>query len=83
MILEHSFYGVKEHTGAMQLTQAGIFLKCRCGANLVADIAQVRFGDHGRITVGVQPLRCPVCGAVYRLGERLSYRLARPPNGRS
>ena len=59
----------------MQLDQAGIFLKCRCGATLAAEIDQVRFDDRGRIRVGVQSIRCPVCGAIYHNGERLKYRL--------
>jgi len=59
----------------MNLTQAGIVLKCRCGGNMACEMVNVRFDDKGRVKVGGRPIRCPVCGAIYRYGERLSYRL--------
>ena len=61
----------------MNLDQAGIFLKCLCGAHMTADIVGVLFEDRGQVKVGDKSVRCQVCGAVYRKGERLKYRLVR------
>lgn len=59
----------------MNLDQAGISLKCRCGAHMNADIVEVLFEDRGQVKVGEKSVRCQLCGAVYRKGERLKYRL--------
>jgi hypothetical protein len=59
----------------MNLAQAGIILKCRCGAKIAADMIGVLFDDRGCVKVNDQPIRCQVCGAVYRRGERLKYNL--------
>lgn len=59
----------------MNLAQAGIALKCRCGADMAADMAQVLFDDKGRVKVSTGSIRCQVCGARYHPGERLKYRL--------
>jgi len=64
----------------MNLAQAGIALKCRCGATMTADIIGVLFDDRGRVKISDQPLRCQLCGAIYRRGERLQYRLVRMEN---
>ncbi len=61
----------------MNLVQAGIALKCRCGANMAADIGGVLFDDRGQIKISGEPIRCERCGAIYRRGERLKYRLVR------
>ena len=61
----------------MNLDQVGIFLKCLCGAQLTADIIGVLFEDRGQVKIGEKSVRCQVCGAVYRKGERLKYRLVR------
>ena len=61
----------------MNLDQAGIFLRCLCGAQMTADIIGVLFEDRGQVKVGENSVRCQVCGAVYRKGERLKYRLVR------
>ncbi len=61
----------------MNLDQVGIFLKCLCGAQLTADIIGVLFEDRGQVKIGENSLRCQECGAVYRKGERLNYRLGR------
>jgi hypothetical protein len=61
----------------LDLAQAGIFLKCLCGAQVTADIVGVLFEDRGQVKIGEKPVRCQVCGAVYRKGERLKYRLVR------
>lgn len=65
----------------MDLAQAGIALRCHCGSDMSCDMALVQFDDRGCVRVGRQPIRCPVCGAIYRFGERLKYRLVRiePP----
>jgi hypothetical protein len=59
----------------MNLAQAGIALKCLCGANMASDMANVQFHDKGRVKVGGRPVHCQRCGAIYRYGERLKYRL--------
>lgn len=64
----------------MDLAQAGIALRCRCGANIAADIIGVLFDDRGRVKISDQPVRCQSCGAIYRKGERLQYRLVRMEN---
>ena len=64
----------------MDLARAGIALKCRCGANITTDIVSVLFDDRGRVKISDQPLRCQSCGAIYRRGERLKYRLVRMEN---
>ena len=61
----------------MNLVQAGIALKCRCGASMGADMIGVQFNDRGLVKISGEPVRCPVCGAIYRRGERLKYRLVR------
>jgi hypothetical protein len=61
----------------MNLAQAGIALKCLCGANMAAEMVGVLFADKGRVKISGQPVRCQVCGAIYRRGERLKYRLVR------
>ena len=64
----------------MNLAQAGIALKCRCGANITAEMIGILFDDRGRVKISDQPLRCQSCGAIYRRGERLRYRLVRIEN---
>lgn len=61
----------------MNVAQAGIALKCRCGANISADMFGILFDDRGRVKISDHPLRCQTCGAIYRRGERLLYRLVR------
>lgn len=61
----------------MNLSQAGIALKCRCGATMNAEMFSILFDDRGRVKVNDQPLRCHKCGAIYRRGERLAYQLVR------
>ncbi|UCG24821.1 MAG: hypothetical protein JSW55_02140 [Chloroflexota bacterium] len=61
----------------MDLAQAGIALKCRCGANMAADMIGIQFHDRGQVRISGQAVRCSVCGAIYREGERLKYRLVR------
>ena len=60
----------------MDLVEAGIVLKCLCGAGMNSDLANVLFDDRGKVKVGRQTIRCTVCGAIYRHGERLKYELA-------
>lgn len=64
----------------MNLAQAGIALKCRCGADISAEMIGVLFDDRGHVKISDQPLRCRSCGAIYRRGERLRYRLVRIDN---
>jgi hypothetical protein len=59
----------------MKLAQAGIALKCHCGSNMGAEMASVLFEDRGQVKINGQPIQCQVCGAIYRRGERLKYRL--------
>ena len=61
----------------MDLAQAGIALKCRCGASMAADMNDIQFGDKGRARISGRDIRCPRCGAIYRTGERLKYHLVR------
>ncbi len=61
----------------MDLAQAGIALKCRCGASMAADMTGIQFDDRGRVRISGRDIRCPICGAIYREGERLKYRLVR------
>ena len=61
----------------MNLAQVGIALKCQCGSNMGADMIDVQFDDRGQVKISGQPIRCNVCGAIYRRGERLKYRLVR------
>jgi hypothetical protein len=60
----------------MDLIEAGIVLKCLCGAGMNSDMVNVLFDDRGRVKVGRQPINCSVCGAIFRQGERLKYELA-------
>lgn len=64
----------------MDLDQAGIALKCRCGAIMVSDMAGVLFEDKGRIKINKDSVRCGSCGAIYRRGERLKYTLVKMEN---
>lgn len=59
----------------MELAQAGIALRCHCGSNMGADMVSVLFEDRGQVKINGQPIQCQVCGAIYRRGERLKYRL--------
>ena len=59
----------------MELAQAGIAIKCRCGANMAADMIGILFDDRGQVKISGEPVRCGLCGAIYRRGERLRYRL--------
>jgi hypothetical protein len=59
----------------MDLVEVGIVLKCLCGTGMNADMGDVLFDDRGRVKIGRQPVHCPVCGAIYRHGERLKYEL--------
>jgi hypothetical protein len=59
----------------MNLARAGIALKCLCGADMACDMVDVLFDDKGRVKISGKPIRCPVCGAIHRHGERLRYRL--------
>lgn len=59
----------------MELFEAGIVLNCLCGAGMNTDMVNVLFDDRGRVKIGHQPIRCQVCGAIYRYGERLKYQL--------
>ena len=61
----------------MDLAQAGIALKCRCGASMAADMNDIQFGDKGRARISGRDIRCSRCGAIYRTGERLKYHLVR------
>jgi len=61
----------------MDLAQAGIALKCRCGASMAAEMDGIQFGDRGRVRISGRDIRCARCGAIYREGERLKYRLVR------
>jgi hypothetical protein len=85
MKIEHLFLSrgalSKEYVGYMDLAQAGIAIRCHCGANMATDMANVLFDDKGRVKIGRQPIRCPACGAIYRYGEHLKYGLVRPQNG--
>jgi hypothetical protein len=74
IIIEHKFY--KKRVNVMDLVEVGIVLKCLCGAGMNADIADVLFDDRGRVKIGHRPVHCPVCGAIYRHGERVKYELA-------
>ena len=67
----------RENGHVMDLAQAGIALKCRCGASMAADMMGIQFSDKGRVRISGQDSRCPICGAIYREGERLKYRLVR------
>jgi hypothetical protein len=60
----------------MDLIDVGIVLKCLCGAGMNSDMVNVLFDDKGRVKIGHRPIHCPVCGAIYRHGERLKYELA-------
>ena len=62
---------------AMDLAQAGIALRCRCGAGMAADMNDIQFGDKGRVRISGRDIRCSRCGAIHRVGERLKYRLVR------
>ena len=66
-----------ENGSRMDLAQAGIALKCRCGASMAAGMDDIQFGDKGRVRISCQDIRCSICGAIYREGERLKYRLVR------
>jgi hypothetical protein len=59
----------------MNLAQAGIALKCLCGADMASDMADVLFHDKGQVKISGRPVHCQRCGAVYKYGERLKYRL--------
>jgi hypothetical protein len=59
----------------MDSDQLGIALACRCGANMSANLAGILFGDRGRVKISGSPVHCQACGAIYRRGERLKYRL--------
>jgi hypothetical protein len=59
----------------MQLDQVGIALACRCGANMSANIAEILFNDKGRVKISGKRIQCANCGAIYRNGERLKYKL--------
>ncbi|MGB3714629.1 MAG: hypothetical protein WA996_09390 [Candidatus Promineifilaceae bacterium] len=59
----------------MNLVEVGIVLKCLCGAGMDSDMANVLFDDRGRVKIGRRPVRCPVCDAIYRYGERVKYQL--------
>jgi len=61
----------------MDLARAGIALQCRCGATMAADMDNIQFGDKGRVRISGRDIRCSRCGAIYRQGERLKYRLVR------
>ena len=61
----------------MNLAQTGIALKCHCGSNMDAEMIGVLFDDKGQVKISGRPIRCRVCGAIYRRGERLKYRLVR------
>ena len=67
----------RENSYVMDLAQAGIALKCRCGASMAADTMDIQFSDKGRVRISGRDIRCPLCGAVYRKGERLKYQLVR------
>lgn len=67
----------------MNLSQAGIALKCRCGATINTDMYGILFDDRGRVKISNQPVRCQTCGAIYRPGERLLYQLVRSDNVRT
>jgi len=64
----------------MDLARVGIALKCRCGANMAADMVDIQFSDKGRVRISGRDIRCSRCGAIYRQGERLKYRLVRIEN---
>jgi len=59
----------------MNSNQVGIALACKCGANMSANLAGILFGDRGRVKISGSPVHCHTCGAIYRRGERLKYRL--------
>jgi len=60
----------------MDLIELGVVLKCLCGAGMNTDMVNVLFDDKGRVKIGHRPIHCPVCGAIFRHGERLKYELA-------
>ncbi len=72
IIIEQKFY---RRVNAMDLVEVGIVLKCLCGAGMNSDMSNVLFDDRGRVKIGHRPVHCPVCGAIYRYGERLKYEL--------
>jgi hypothetical protein len=72
IIIEHKFY---RRVNVMDLVEVGIVLKCLCGAGMNSDMVNVLFDDRGRVKIGRQPVHCPVCGAIYRHGERVKYQL--------
>ncbi len=59
----------------MNSDQLGIALTCQCGANMSADLAGILFDDRGRVKISGTSVKCHTCGAIYRTGERLKYRL--------
>ncbi|MGH2536996.1 MAG: hypothetical protein ACRDHL_06360 [Candidatus Promineifilaceae bacterium] len=59
----------------MELKAVGITLQCLCGANMTAECEQMQFEDRGVARIGRGQVGCPRCGARYRQGERLRYRL--------
>ncbi len=59
----------------MDSDQLGIGLACRCGANMSANLVGILFSDRGRVKISGSPVHCQACGAIYRRGERLKYRL--------
>ena len=59
----------------MESDQLGIALACHCGANMSANLAGILFGDRGRVKISGSPVQCKTCGAIYRRGERLKYKL--------
>jgi len=65
---------------SMDLSKAGIALKCRCGATINTDMFGILFDDRGRVKISGNSLRCQTCGAIYRSGERLLYHLVRQEN---
>ena len=72
IIIEHKFY---RRMNVMDLVEVGIVLKCLCGTGMNSDMVNVLFDDRGRVKIGRQPVHCPVCGAIYRFGERVKYQL--------
>ena len=61
----------------MNLLQAGIAIRCQCGAYMSVDMMAVLFYDRGVVKINNCSIRCQVCDAMYWHGERLKYRLVK------
>lgn len=59
----------------IDLAHLGIALRCPCGADMNADAAHILFADGGRIQISGRIVRCFVCGARFKPGEWLSYKI--------